>query len=324
MNKKTIIAILLILLFLGCDKAIEDSTYKSQPKFVGEKLLLDNDEQLSPIAIQKLGDTLFIIYNNKPRIDLYNLSLDFIRSIPLQNPEKVYPTKFQVFDSLIIVSEHFKGRIVLFNREGDYLVSFDKHSDEQTPLSPFAITYFGGVAYIGDIYLKQVLAVSMVNMDNITERGELILKIPSDTNHLVEFTSEILVTSDGRLIAGDAITGDIKVYTCDGQYIYNFDSIPNVNNMVPMGFDYDNIRDPEFIALDTSSFDPSGVRLQGRLHVVDAQNNKVYMFNPYGKYINSYPDDDIFGKPTDIVVDKATQIIYIADSELGKILKFQY
>lgn len=312
------------MLSLGCDKATEDVTYKSVPNFKGEKSLLESDKLLSPIAIQKQGDTLFVIYNNKPQIDLYNLSLDFIRSIMLINPDKFYPTKFQIFDSLIIVSEHFKGRIVLFNRDGEYIDSFDKSSDEKTPLSPFAITYFGGVAYVGDIHLRKVLAVSMVTSGSITERGELILKIPSDTNRIIEFASEILVTSDGRLIAGDALTGEIKVFTCDGQYIYNFDKIPNIDNMVPMGFDYDNIQDPELTILDSTSFDPSGVRSHGRLHVVDAQNNKIHIFNPYGKYLNSYPDENIFGKPTDIAIDKKNRIIYITDSELGKILEFRY
>jgi hypothetical protein len=324
MNKNLIIIIVFAMIAYGCEKATEDITYKSHPNFLSEKRIEENNEKLSPIAIQKVRDTLYVIYNNKPRIDLYNPSLDLIRSIHLINPEEVYPTKFQVFDSSIIVSEHFSGRFVLFNIDGEYIVSFDKHSDEETPLSPFAITYYGGVAYIGDLHLKRILAVSMVNADNVTEIGELILKIPSDTNLTVDFASEILVTMDGRLIAGDAIAGEIKVFTCDGQYIYNFDNISNVTDMVPMGFAYDNFQDPDLIALDTSSFDPSGVRTHGRLHVVDAQNNKIHMFNPYGKYISSYPDDNIFGKPTDIAIDRANQIIYVTDSEAGKIVKFQY
>jgi hypothetical protein len=152
--------------------------------------------------------------------------------------------------------------------------------------------------------------------------GELILQIPSGSSAIIGFPASLMVTLEGRLFVGDSRNSVIKVFTCDGQYIYDFDRVPTQNPFSPMGFAIDNKIDPSM--QDTSSFDPSGIREMGRIHVVDPNNRTVHMFNPVGKYVSSYKPDEKMVKPSDIAIDRKSRKIYIADPHAERIFIYQY
>ena len=116
--------------------------------------------------------------------------------------------------------------------------------------------------------------------------------------------------------------GNVKVFTCDGRYIYAFDAVTAEAPMAPQGVDMDNVSDPSM--QDSTSFDPSGVREMGRFHLVDANNRQVHMFNPLGKYIASYTVGDPDGRPSDIAIDRRRNRIFIADPVAGAIMIYEY
>lgn len=300
------------------------SYYTESPKLIESKIIISGSDTLRPVRLQLIKDSLYISYDKRPFIDIYNLKFEKISTIHLVSPEEVYPTSFYVSDSNIFVADHSKGALVIYSRAGKFIQSFGLHPDGNTRLSPYALMHYGGVLYVSDINQKAVLAISTVNVENLTEIGELILTIPNDSLYPINFGSAIYVTFDGRLFAGDAVSGITKVYTCDGHFIYNFDTVPYLSKIAPQAIDLDNLIDSDLKMLDSNSFDPSGIRDMGRIHLVDANNAKVHMFNPLGRYIASYPEDPILLKPSGIAIDRKKRNIYIADPASKIIQIFKY
>lgn len=320
----TILSVLMSIVLVACGDQAADETipFKRLPRLIGEHDITHGGVGISPARLQLVGDTLFVASSKLPRLDKYDSDLNMVGSIALTDPEPVYPTAFRVTDSTIIVADHARGLVVLYDREGKVVTSFGTLPDGSTALSPFALDYYGGVAYIGDAGLRRVLAVSVVDAEGVTAVGELILTIPADTAQSAGFPSAIMVTDDGRLLVGDALSGITRVFTCDGRFVYTFDSVATPLPMAPQGFAIDNVFDPSL--QDSTSFDPSGVRLQGRIHIVDANNRQVHMFNALGKYVDSYPTPDPMGRPAGIAVDWKRQRIYVADPVAGKLYVYSY
>ena len=312
---------LLAIFGSGCGRGekLDGNTYKEAPQYVRSVVLMDGQDTLVPVRVQFVDDTLFVSYNGLPRLDLYNRNLERVRSISLTQPDTVMPTSFWILDSILIVADHVQGLILSYDRKGTLLASYGRLPDNQTPLHPFAVTAYGGVLYASDLGLRRILAISLVDAEGITEKGEVILAIPSDSTKTLGFPAAVAVTPDGRLLVGDAVSGSIDVFTCDGRYVYRFDSIPAMPIRGPQAFAMDGKSDPEL--QDTSRFDPSDVQFLGRIHVVDAASGTVHMFNPLGKYIASYPERRM-QKPAGITIDIKNHELYIADPEARELHVF--
>jgi hypothetical protein len=324
---KILISIFIFALIINCGHTDEKlEAYKKPPSFFDSKVFVENGDTLMPARLQIYKDTLFVTYLGRHKIDVFTVDFEKVGSIQLVDPEPIFPTFFTITDSLVIVSDHAKKAVVILNRKGDFKESFGFLPDGSTRLSPFDspfdLTFYGGVLYLSDIGLSKVLAISMTDAGEITEMGELILQIPSGSSAIIGFPASLMVTFEGRLFVGDSRNSIIKVFTCDGQYIYDFDRIPSEKPLSPMGFAIDNKIDPSM--QDSSSFDPSGIREMGRIHVVDPNNRTVHMFNPVGKYVSSYEPQEMMAKPSDIAIDRKSRKIYIADPHAERIFIYRY
>ncbi|RKX21598.1 MAG: hypothetical protein DRP35_03900 [Candidatus Zixiibacteriota bacterium] len=314
--------IIFLLFIISCGKQdIQIPRFEKLPEFVSDHQIKLGSEILKPVRIQYLKDTLFVSYVKKPKIDIFNTKLEQIGTIDLSDPTPIFPTAFNVTDSFIYVTDHAKHVIVTFDRQGNYISSFGTLPDGITELAPFSLFYFGGVLYVSDSKQKGVLAISVVDAEGITEKGELILSIPADTLQKIDFPSALYVTEDGRMIIGDASSGSVHAYTCNGHFIYHFDTIPNMLKVAPQAIAQDNIIDPSL--QDTTKFDPSYINFQGRFHVVDPNNSAIHMYNPKGYYVATYTDS-LLVKPSGIAIDMDRFNIYIADPVAMKIFKFRY
>lgn len=319
---KAFLVLLCILMACGSTDNDTATPFRSIPQLVSTHVLTDGADTLAPVRLQLLGDTLAVSYNGVPRIDLYDADLVRVGSVNLVEPVKVHPTAFHIDDSMLVVADHARHVIVIYDRKGNLLQSFGTLPDGKTSLTPLALTTYGGIAYVADMALKAVLAVSLVDAGELTERGELILTIPSDTSVHIDLPSALFVTEDGRLLVGNAAQGRINVFTCDGRHVYDFDSLTLPKLFAPQAIALDQVRDPDM--QDSSSFDPSGVRQMGRFHVVDGNNGAVHMFGSLGKYIGSYPDDSLLVHPAGIAVNRRSNSIFIADPVARRLHLFTY
>ena len=302
----------------GCSK----DDYVRAPVFDRLVQLDENHPGLEPTRLQIVGDSLFVSFNGLPRLEVFDLDLNRLGGIDLVAPEPILPTSFAVTDSQIVVTDHGKGIVARFDRQGHYLDSFGTLPDGVTQLSPISVTCFAGMAYVADMNLKRVLAISLNDIPGITEVGEMVLSIPGENDTAVGFPSTVYVTDDGRLLIGDAANGLVRVFTCDGRPIYEFDRVPGMTKMAPQGFAVDDRIDPS--VQDEHSVDPSGIRSQGRLHLVDGYNGRVHMFSPLGRYLNSYPSETRLTGPAGIAVDRVGKRIFITDPPAGRILVYRY
>lgn len=308
----------------GCGRNDEPavSSYSNLPVLQSAHICGQQDDHLNPVRLLFRLDTLYVSYSGMARIDMYTPDLEKIGTLLLDDPVPIFPTDFIVADSELYVCDHSKGVIVVYGRDGEFKDSYGTLPDNTTQLRPFSLAYLGGVLYVGDAGQRKVLAISMADAPGITERGELILTIPNDDDHPIQFPGALDITPDGRMVIGDAGRGRVDVFTCDGRYIYSFDSLPPQPPLAPQGLAMDNITDSSL--QDTASFDPSGLRLMGRIHVVDAGAGKIHMFNPLGKYIASYPEGESLQKPSDIAIDKTRRRVYVAEPVKGRILMYRY
>jgi sugar lactone lactonase YvrE len=303
----------------GC---AEDKPISARPVLVRSVALTDGATALQPVRLQVVGDTLYVSYQGVPRLDAFTLDLERIGSIDLSRPEPVSPSAFSVSDSQIVVCDHARGVVVMYDRRGRFVDSFGRLPDEKTRLSPLAMATFDNVAYVADMALKRVLAVSMASDSSVVDRGELILQIPGEGEDALGLPSAVFVTPDGRLLVGDAGEGRIRVFTCDGREIYAFGAVAGGAKIAPQGFAVDDVLDPSLEV--EGSFDPSGVREMGRIHVADGRAGVVHVYNPLGEHILSYPDDGRLDGLSDIAISRAARRIFVADSRARRIHIFSY
>ncbi len=308
----------LAFLMPGC----ANDDYARVPVFDRLVQLDENHPGLEPTRLQILGDSLFVSFNGLPRLEVFDLDLNRLGAIDLVAPETILPTSFAVTDSQILVTDHGTGIVARFDRQGRYLDSFGTLPDGVTRLAPISVTCFAGMAYVADMKLKRVLAISLNDIEGIIEVGEMVLSIPGENGPSIGFPSTVYVTEDGRLLIGDAANGVVRVFTCDGRPIYEFERIPGMTKMAPQGFAVDGKIDPS--AQDEHSADPSGIRNQGRLHLVDGYNGQVHMFSPLGRFLGSYPKETRLAGPAGIAVDRVGKRVFVTDPPAGRILVYRY
>ena len=325
----TVFLVLVLIVLLGCDSDTKEASnvgFQGLPSYMEIRQFPDTDNNalLVPSRIHRYYDTLYVSFQDRPFIDKFSMGWEKLERIYLDDPEPVSPNDFFVTDSFLVALSYRRQMVILYDHRGKLVESFGTQPDGTTPLVPYSVYCYGGVAYVGDIGMKGVMAIWLANADQITTVGELILTIPSDTAHLIGFPGAVIVTFDGRLIVSDATDEVIKVFTCDGRFIYNLDSLPPFGYPPAIqAFVYDNIPDPAM--LDTTKFDPSNMAMHGRLHAVDAVNHKIHMFNTLGKYVASYPPDTtILVRPVDITLDHVANIIYVVDPERKALVLFKY
>lgn len=320
MVKRILIPFVLVVgtLVSGCG---EKGPFEAMPVFERAFMATDDNGHLQPARLRIRGDSLFVAYNGLPRLDMYDLDLNLLKSFDLQAPDQILPTDFAVTDTSFVVCDHAKGMVAVFDRTGRYIDSFSTLPNGSAHLSPMSLTAYRGVAYAADVGQKRVLAISLNDAGSVTERGELILAIPGQDVKPLGFPSAVMVTDDGRLLIGDAGAGRIRVFTCDGRSIYDFDAVPGLESMAPQAFAVDAVIDPSLQSED--SFDPSGVRQQGRVHVADGLNGRIHMFNPLGAYLGSYPEEIPLVGPSGLAIDRTGGRVFVAEPTQGRILVYR-
>ena len=314
----------LVVVWLGLRPAGDEPAvgYEALPELDFMKEIMEDGETLAPSRLQVQGDTLFVAYNGIPRIDAYNFDLEPLFRIPLVAPETILPTAFAVTDSSLVVCDHGKRIVAVFDRNGKYQTSFNLLPDGVTTLAPIALSAFKGIAYVADMEQGRILAISLNNIAEVTEQGELVLTIPAEKNPRLGLPSAVLVTPDGRLLVGDAMKAAVRVFTCDGRAVYDFEPVPGFEKVAPQGLTQDTLKDPTLTV--EASWDPSGLAGQGRYHMADGFNGLVHIFNPVGRFIGSYPEKGLLAGPAGIAADRRGGRIFVSDPPTGRILVYRF
>ena len=316
----------LVVALCACSAQEQPDPYERPPVFAGAVSPQHAGSPLAPVRLTVHADTLWVCYRSMPMIEAWTLgagdALERAMTISLGEPDPVVPTSLVVNDSSFVVTDHARGLVVQFGREGRVLRSFGTLPDGATRLSPLAVTEYQGVLYVADIAVRRILAIGLGSGEGTRDAGELILTIPHEDTGEMGFPCAVKVTPDGRLLVGDAKTGGVEVFTCDGRAIYKFDPVPELSAIAPQGFAQDTVIDPG--KQDPRSADPSGVRLQGRFHVADSANGEIHVYGSLGSYVLSYPDDGSLTGPSDVAVHTGSRRVFVADPGSGRIVVYRY
>lgn len=306
------------------------TTYGQSPIFLGSIKC-----NLKPLSLSLYRNRLYVSYRGSSRVDVFSPKGEYIRSITLL--EETQPRTISVGKEKIFVADK-TGEVRIFSTKGEFLNFYRFLPEKQAKIKALSVSFNKDQLYVADSGLPGVLVISEVTIYGpvekgepvvLTEEGELILTIPEKRFRPrwvtkewdLENPSYALISPDGRVLVSDTVLDIVKVYTCTGMYAYSFEEIKDGLEK-PLSMAYDGLLNPEYEE-EEGSFDPSGIREHGRVHVVDKARNEVFVYTTTGNFLFSYGQNKL-SSPNGIAVDTEHRLIFIADTGNQRITVWGY
>lgn len=312
-----------------------ETSYASSPIVLTEIRLSSK-----PSSIAFRENSLYVAYSDGSRIDTFTPEGTSIDDISL--PASVEPRSIAVGKGRIFLADK-GGDVTVFDTTGEFVGFYRFLPDKKAEIRAASVTLNKDQLYVADSGLPGVLVISTVTFYGpvekgepvlLSQEGELILTIPEKRFRPTWVTEEwdlkdptyALVSPDGRVLVSDKSLRMVKVYTSTGMYAYPFEKGKkgDKNNTLacPVAMAYDNLANPEYLK-EKKSFDPSGIRGHGRVHVVDKTRGEVFVYTTTGNFLFTY-GQGVLSKPTSIAVDTKDRLIFVADSGHHRITIWGY
>lgn len=303
----------------------EHTQFDQPPVFIGLQAMPEPGK-LKPFALALSERKLLVSYLGSDRIDEFSEKLDYLRTLHLLDKEPASITGLAV-DGDRIYATDFKSGDLLFAeyKSGKLLQSYGWHPGHALRMKALGVAFYKNNLYVSDVASRQMLAIGASTEKDMREEGELITRFPNGRAAEFElgYPTWAMVTPDGRLLVSDAKSGEVKAFTCNGRSAHLFEKGGDADLKIPMGIAMDNLLSPEQLARKkASTFDPSGLNDQGRIHVVDVSLAKVKVFDALGKYVLSYGTE--LQQPNGIAIDQKRRLIFISDTALHAIAVYKY
>lgn len=300
------------------------TVFDQPPVFIGMKAVAANDN-LKPFALALHEGRLLVSYLSSDRIDELSDRLEHLRTLHLLEEAPASITGLAVDGDRLYAADFKSGDLLIADyKTGKLLQSFGWLPDRKGRIKALGVTYRADNLYVTDVASGQIRVISVTTVDKVREEGELILSFPDRAGrgiHL-DYPTWTTVTPDGRLLISDAKDQEVKAFTCSGRFAHLFEKQGMAALQAPMGIAMDDLRSPEFAAAAKTVFEPSGVHEQGRVHVVDAAQARVKVFNALGKYVLTYGEE--LRQPNAIAIDQTRRLIFISDAQLRAIALYKY
>jgi len=300
------------------------TAFDQPPVFIGMQTIAENGD-LKPFALALHDGKLLVSYLSSDRVDEFSDRLKHLRTLHLREKAPASITGLALDGERLYAADFKSGDLLVADyKTGRLLQSFGWLPDRKAQIKALGITLRADNLYVTDVASGQIRVISTTTVDKVREEGELILSFPDRAAKGVQlgYPTWTMVTPDGRLLISDARTREVKAFTCSGRFAHLFDKEGMAALKTPMGIAMDDLRSPELAAEAKKVFDPSGVREQGRIHVVDAALGRVKVFNALGKYVLTYGGE--LRQPNGIVIDQKTRLIFVSDAKLRAIAVYKY
>lgn len=302
---------------------MEATSFDRRPLFVGVKQMPDTS--LRPFAVTLHEGRLLVSYLSTDRIDEFSDRLEYRRTFRLLGGEGASITGLAIEGDRMYAVDFRSGELLIADyQSGKLLHSFGYYPGRKNRMKLVSVTLSAGNVYATDVATKQVLVISPSTVPDVRDEWELILHFPrsSAKDFELEYPTCVTATPDGRLLVGDAGNKSVKAFTCNGRPAHHFEKEGEASLTAPMGIAIDNLPSPKLLAIADTVFHPSGVYEQGRIHVVDAVQARVKVFDALGSYVFSYGDE--LRQPNRIAIDHSRRLIFIADAWLRAIVLYKY
>lgn len=300
------------------------TAFDRPPVFVGLQTLA-GDGKLKPFALVLHEGKLLVSYLSSDRIDELSHKLKPLRTLQLLDGAPASITGLAVEGERIYAADFKSGDLLVADyKTGKLLRAFGWLPDGRTRMRALGVTYRADNLYVTDVASGQIRVISTTAVEKVREEGELILSFPdrAAAGMRLAYPTWTAVTPDGRLLISDAKDREIKAFTCSGRFAHLFDKQGVAALETPMGIALDDLPSPELAAATKNVFDPSGVHAQGRIHVVDATQARVKVFDAVGRYVLTYGEE--LRQPNGIAIDQRRRLIFVSDAKLRAIALYKY
>ncbi len=302
----------------------ESTLFGEPPVFIGLQPVAP-DSGLKPFALALNEGRLLVSYLSSDRIDEFSERLEHKRTLHLLEKAPASITGLAVEGDRIYAADFQSGELLFADyATGKVLQAYGWLPGHRARMKALGVAYYKDNLYVSDVASGKMLAVGALGEKDVRDEGELITGFPNGRPGEFElgFPTASMVTPDGRLLVSDAKFHDVKAFTCSGRSAHRFDSDGEAALKVPMGIAMDDLQSPELLAVAEKVFDPSRVNAQGRIHVVDAKQARVKVFNALGKYVLTYGEE--LRQPNGIAIDQKRRLIFISDAQLRAIAVYKY
>jgi len=306
-------------------RGISPTQFDEAPAFVGLLPIEKKEKAVQPFSVALHQGNLLVSFLGSDEILEYSSDLKRHRSIRTLGGEDASLTDLLVEGDRLYATNFRSGELlVLEYPSGKFITAFGLLPDGRTHMKLFGLAYASGSLYASNPQNNQILAISTQTIPGVREEGEVLIGFPaaSAADFQLSFPTFAAITPDGRLLVSDVGNREIKAFTCSGRPAHRFDTSAVASFSAPMGIAMDDLYSTELVALADSVFNPSGIFHQGRIHVVDARQAHIKVFNALGKYVLSYGRE--LRHPNGIAIEHERRLIFVADSELRAVAVYKY
>lgn len=300
------------------------TAFDQPPVFIGMKALAMSGN-LKPFALALHDGRLLVSYLSSDRVDEFSDRLEPLRTLHLLEEAPASITGLAFEGERIYAADFTSGDLLVADyKTGRLLQSFGWLPERKARMKALGVTRRDDTLYVTDVASGQVRVISATTVAKVREEGELILSFPDPAAKEIRlgYPTWTIVTPDGRLLISDAKDKEVKAFTCSGRFAHPFEKLGMAALEAPMGIAMDDLPSPELGTAAKTVFDPSGVYGQGRIHVVDAVQARVKVFDSLGKYVLTYGEE--LRQPNGIVIDAKRRLIFISDAQLRAIALYKY
>ncbi|MFH2055284.1 MAG: hypothetical protein ABIJ61_04955 [bacterium] len=260
---------------------------------------------LTPTFLAAQGDSLYVGFSESSQIDIYSGSLKFVDHLSLTNLPDLKPCALAATDSFLIVGDATAGGFAVCDLDGYRRATISWYPDSSR-VKPLQLTAGFGMLTLTDAASGRIAQISLIDHPPFYKFLELVRTFPQGPVPLQPALCG-LTMPDSTIWIG--IEGGILVVDRQGR----------VRDQLT-GSRHTALQRPVDMALQN----PGSAGALLRVHVLDRESGKVFVYNAKGELTLIYPRDRELEQPTMIAFNRGRRQIYIGEASSSQITVFGY
>ncbi len=282
----------------------------------------ESGDLLTPLNTVTFGDTICASFAGMSMLYLYKSDLTLLGKIDLNHPEPIVPISMAVSDSFLIVADSAKQAFAVYDHDGDYVTSSAWYPNQSGRINPLSISADNGVLALTDWKSRRTALISLVDRQPFYTFLELIKLVPNPSMVALPGPSCSVMTPDSNIWIGDRTLHRAFVFAPSGRVARELEQ-PKLSS-ITTPVDFAVVWNNPHPATSESGKLESGNLGAVRVHMLDRDAGKVFVYNLSGDLTLVYPRNRRLSSPASISVDQQRRQIYISESGTQEITVFGY
>lgn len=265
----------------------------------------DGGDLLTPNMLVSEGDSLYVGFAELDRIDIYNGALQFVDHLNLTGLNDFKPNSITATDSFLIVGDSQSGGFAVCDRDG-YRRALINWYPDSTRVKVAALNAGFGMLTLADAVTGRIAQISLIDNPPFYSFLELVSTFPVGPTPIQPALCG-LTMPDSSLWIG--IQGAVLIVGKNGRVRDRLE-----------GSRHTILQHPVDMVLQNAG-SSSGLL---RVHVLDSESGKVFVYNTAGELTLIYPRDRKLDQPTGITCNRSRRQIYIGEAATSQLTVFGY